>query len=261
MKQIKTGMLGALAFVAVTLVTERQADACEDTQDQCATLVDPTDPTVTYHSQTTVGYATPNTNCGCSAALVVPAGEVVATVFVDAAGNPTTDFCGAGFHEPTQVALQAAFPGLPLSNAALAAVAAGGVNAGAGGYIVSKIVNNPNHEAPTAIVTAQINFGPGGTVTVDNKHQAAAPVQACTDCALTPFTANCLAAQQASTLFGGGPVPYRAVCARTDAVDHLGLDQPEDEAGGCSVPGRGSVGGLLLVMVGLALAIVRRQRR
>ena len=258
---IKTGLLAGLAFAATTLVTERTADACEETQDQCATLVDPTDPTVTYHSQTTVSYATTNSNCGCSAALVLPAGDVAGTVFVDAAGNPAQDFCGAGFHGPTGIALQKAFQSLPLSGAVLAAVGAGGVASGAGGYIVSKIVNNPNHQSPTAIVTAQINFGPGGSVSVDNKHQAAAPVAACTDCSLTPFTANCIAAAQASTLFDA-PVPYRTACARTDAVELLGLDQPPDEdGGGCSVPGgRGSIGGLLLVMVGLAFSVVRRRR-
>jgi MYXO-CTERM domain-containing protein len=263
MKQIiKTAMVGALALVA-TLAAERDAAACQQSQDQCATLVDPNDPTVTYHSQTTVSYATTNPNCGCSSALSLanlpPEAQVTATVFVNNAGTPTKSFCGAGINGPTTTALQNAFPGLGLSNAALAAVSAGGVIPNQNGFIVSRIVNNPDHASPAAIVTAQINFGPDGSIEVDNTHQGAVPVAACTDCAATPFTANCIAAQNALTYFDGA-VPYLAACAKTDAVALLGLDQPiEDTDGGCSVPGKGSAGGLLVVFLGLGLATRKRR--
>jgi hypothetical protein len=259
---IKIGMFGVLAL-STTFAVERTAEACQQSQDQCATLVDPNDPNVTYHSQTTVSYATTNPNCGCSSAVSLanlPSAQVTATVFVDGSGNPTSSFCGAGINGPTTTALQTAFPTLALSNAALGAVSAGGVIPNQNGYIVSRIVNNPTHASPAAIVTAQINFQADGSITVDNTHQGAKTVAACTDCSATPFTANCLAAQNALTYFDGA-VPYRAACARTDAVELLGLDQPPDDStGGCSVPGgRGSVGGLLVVMLGLGFAMrVRR---
>jgi hypothetical protein len=258
---IETGLFGAFALAA-TLAAPREAAACQETQDQCATLVDPTDPTVTYHSQSTVSYPTTDENCGCSSALSLatlpPAAQVTATLFVNNQGTPTKSFCGAGINGPTTTALQTAFPGLGLSNAALAAVASGGVIPNQAGFIVSRIVNNPDHASPAAVVTAQINFGADGSIEVDNTHQGARPITACTDCAATPFTANCIAAQNAVNYFDGA-VPYLAACANTDAVALLGLDPPtEDTDGGCSVPGRGSAG-LLVILIGLGIATRRRR--
>src|SRR5262249_41148727 len=142
----------------------------------------------TYYARllrTVTTSASPMQNCGCGQALGnLPAGaSVVGAGLFDLNGNTTSAFCGSGTNAATTTAFQSALGGVAWSNAVLNAVSTSGVIGGQNGYGVWKVYT-PNGQFDGVTGVAQVNFGPGGTVTLDPQHQAIASINAaqCTDC-------------------------------------------------------------------------------
>jgi MYXO-CTERM domain-containing protein len=269
MTQLGTGILGVVTFAALTLGIERDADACNTIppENDCSVT---RDGAYIYYArllQTVQTSASPNQNCGCGQALGnLPAGaSVVAAGVFDLGGNSTSAFCGGGTNAQTTAAFQTALGGVTWSNAVLNAVSTSGVPGGQPTYGIWKVqTSTAEFDGVTGV--AQVNFGPGGSVTVDPQHQAIASINArqCTDCSTTPFARACIATQTARPQLDFSLYAVMIACARTDAVALLGLtldgEIDGESSGGCSASG-GPASALLFGLVGVALAIGRARRR
>jgi MYXO-CTERM domain-containing protein len=270
MRQIVgTGILGAVAFTALIMGAERDAGACNTIppENDCSVT---RDGTYVYYArllQTVQTSASPMQNCGCGQALgdLPGSASVVAAGVFDLGGNATSAFCGGGTNAQTTAAFQTALSGVTWSNAVLNAVSSSGVPGGQLAYGIWK-VQTPTGAFDGVTGVAQVNFEPGGSVTVDPQHQAVASINAsqCTDCSTNPFARACIATQTARPQLDFTLFAAKVACARTDAVALLGLtldDEADGEQGGCSARAGGPASALLLGLVGVALAIGRARRR
>lgn len=271
MKSIGAAILGAATFAALTLGVEHDADACNTIppEDDCA--VTKVGEHIYYAKLLQTVSTTPGQNCGCGLALGnLPEGKVVNAGVFTLGGQTTGSFCGSGVNAQTTSAFQSALGGVDWSNAVLNAVSAAGVTGGQPTYGIFKI-HAPTGQFGGAIGVGQVNFGPGGTVTLDAQHQAVAqitcPVE--NDCATNPGLRACQAtttARQYLDTAPGAPAKVAVKCAVTDAPTLLGLPLDDDEmsadGGGCSASGNRGVASLLLLgLVGAVLAIGRARRR
>jgi MYXO-CTERM domain-containing protein len=275
-QNIVTGILGTAAFAALALGVQHDADACNTIppENNCSVTHDGA---YTYYARSLVTVTTSGSqNCGCGQSLGnLPSGaSVVGAGVFDPNGNTTSAFCGGGTNAATTAAFQNALGGVTWSNAVLNAISSRGVVGGQAGFGVWKI-STPNGQFDGVVGVAQVNFGPGGTVTVDPQHQAVANINVaqCADCSVTPNTAACIATQRARSQLDGGLSTFATniACARTDAVDMLGLtldgkikseSDGEESDGGCSATrSAGPTAALLLGLVGVGLAFGRARRR
>lgn len=272
---IVTGILGSAVFAALALGAHHDADACSTIppQNNCGVTHDGG---FTYYARSLQTVTTSgSTNCGCGQSLGnLPAGaSVVGGGLFDANGNTTSAFCGTGTNAATTSAFQTALGGVTWSNAVLNAISTHGVVGGQSGYGVWKI-STPDGQFDGVVGVAQVNFGAGGTVTVDPTHQAVANVNVaqCADCSLTPSNAACIAIQNARLQLDQGQSLFAAkiACATTSAVDMLGLTpdgeikgESDGEAdGGCSATrSAGPTVALILGLVGIGLVFGRARRR
>jgi hypothetical protein len=273
---IATGILGITAFAALALVVRHDADACNTIppENDCSITHDGSYIYYARLLQTVATSASPTQNCGCGQALGnLPTGaSVVGAGVFDSGGNTTSAFCGGGTNAETTSAFQSALGGVAWSNAVLNAVSTSGVAGGQTGYGIWK-VHTPSGEFDGVTGVAQVNFGPGGTVTVDPQHQAIAGINAaqCTDCSVTPFTAACIATQKARAQLDSSLFAAKIRCAKTDAPTMLGLtfdgeiasevDGGESDGGCSAARSPGPTTALLLGLVGVGLAIGRARRR
>ena len=268
---IGAGILGVVAFAALTLGVEHDADACNTIppENDCSVTHDGQ---YTYYArllQTVQTSASPTQNCGCGQALGnLPAGaSVVAAGVFDLGGNATSSFCGGGTNAQTTAAFQTALSGVAWSNAVLNAVSTSGVPGGQPVYGIWK-VQTPTGAFDGVAGVAQVNFGAGGTVTLDPQHQAIASINAsrCPDCSTNPFARACVATQTARPQLDFTLFAAKVACARTDAVAMLGLtldgEIAGESGGGCSTSHGGVPAvALLFGLVGVVLAIGRARRR
>src|SRR4029079_3085698 len=139
----------------------------------------------------------------------------------------------------TTTAFQNALAGVQWSNAVLNAVSTAGVPGGQPGYGIWK-GNTPSGTFDGVAGVAQVNFGPGGSVTVDPTHQAIANINVnqCTDCSVSPFARACVAIQNVRAQLDASVYAIKLACAHTDAPQLLGLP-PDDgleveQEGGCT---------------------------
>jgi hypothetical protein len=272
MRQIfGTAICGVIAFAAITVGVERSSDACNTIppENDCAVTHDGTTVYYARRLQTVQTSASPSQNCGCGQALGnLPAGaSVVSAGVYDLNGNATAAFCGGGTNAQTTAAFQNALGGVTWSNAVLNAVSTAGVLGGQAGYGIWKVTTSDGAFDGVAGV-AQVNFGPGGSVTVDPQHQAVANINAtqCTDCSVNPGARACIAIQRVRSQPDASLYAIKVACARTDAVDLLGLPpdgnlEVESEGGCTAARGAGPAAMLLLGLVGVGLAIGRARRR
>jgi hypothetical protein len=270
---IGPGILGGVALAALALGVPRDADACNTIPPENDCSVTRVGTTVYYARVFQTVATPPGQNCGCGQALgdLASGASVVAGGVFSLSGNPTTAFCGSGPNAQTTAAFGSALPGVNWTpSAVLSAVSAGGVVPGQLAYGIWKVVTSAGGFDGTVGV-AQVNFGPGGSVTLDPQHQAIASinVQKCADCSVTPFARACTATQAARPHLDNTVVVPSAkavvACAVTDAPALLGLpvdEEPQAGDGGCSAS-RGRVPALavMLGLLGLALAIGRARRR
>lgn len=266
-----TAMFGVVAFTAITVGVERASDACNTIppENDCSVTHDGA---FTYYArrlQTVQTAASPSQNCGCGQALGnLPAGaSVVSAGVYDLNGNATAAFCGGGTNAQTTTAFQNALGGVQWSNAVLNAVSTAGVPGGQPVYGIWK-VSTPDGAFDGVAGVAQVNFGPGGSVTVDPTHQAIANINVnqCTDCAVNPSARACIATQRVRAQLDVSLYAIKVACAHTDAVDLLGLPpdgalEVEQEGGCTAARGAGPAAMLLLGLVGVGLAIGRVRRR
>lgn len=272
---IVTGILGTAAFAALALGVQDDADACSTIppENNCAVTHDGA---YTYYARSLQTVTTSgSTNCGCGQALGnLPTGaSVVGAGLFDPNGNNTSAFCGGGTNAATTGAFQSALGGVTWSNAVLNAISTRGVAGGQAGYGIWKIYT-PDGRFDGVAGVAQVNFGPGGTVTVDPQHQAVASINVaqCTDCSVNPSAAACIAIQTARSQLDQTPLfAAKIACASTDAVTMLGLtpngeiksesDGGESDGGCSATRGPGPTAALLLGLVAVGLAFGRARRR
>jgi hypothetical protein len=267
---IRTGILGGVAFAALTLGMARDADACTQPpppeEDDCGIL---TEADTTYYAKllsTVATPASPSQNCGCAAAASLSTGTVVGGVLTDVNGAALKAFCGEGSNEATTDAFNAAqLGGATWSpNAVLSAVAAGGVPQGVPVYQILK-AQTPGGVFDGLLGVAKVNFV-NGTVVVDPDHQSVTALDPdkCVKCDRFPNAQVCRAIAAARPQLDVTTLVARTACAKTDAVPLLGLSTGESDqvSPGCSTSrGRGPAGALMFGLVGLALAIARARRR
>jgi MYXO-CTERM domain-containing protein len=273
---IATGIFGTAVFATLALGAHNDADACNSIppMNDCSVTHDGA---YTYYARAIQTVTTtPGQNCGCGQALGnLPAGaSVVGAGVFDPTGHQTGAFCGGGTNPATTSAFQSALGGVAWSNATLNAISTSGVVGGKAGYGVWKVYT-PTGEFDGVTGFAQVNFGPGGSVTVDPTHQSVASINVaqCADCSVTPFTAACAATQNARAQLDVAASLFatKVACARTDAPTMLGLTQDgeiksdaddADSDGGCSAArNSGPTAALLLGLVGVGLALGRARRR
>jgi hypothetical protein len=263
---IRTGILGAAAFAALTLGAPRDADACNTIPpvDECGKLqVGST----TWYSRSLTTVTTNTTtsgNCGCGFAYSVPGATLQKVVVVNPNGTPTTGFCTGGPNGETNDAFNMGLPG-PSWSSWLQALTPGGVVGGQPVYAVAKFDNPSGSLSGGDFAVAQVNFV-NGEGTLDPQHQAQAQTDCDNDCAMNPTSFACTVIEAVRD--DGGPItpfafdtPVKA-CAVTDAAALLGVDFDEESGGGCSASGgRGLASAVLLGLVGLTLVIGRSRRR
>jgi hypothetical protein len=268
---IGTAIFGIIAFATLTVGVERSSDACNTIppENDCSVT---RDGDVIYYARqlkTVQTAASPSQNCGCGQALGnLPTGaSVVSAGVYDLNGNATGSFCASGTNQQTTAAFQTALGGVTWSNAVLNAVSTAGVTGGQSGYGIWKITTS-NGQFDGVLGVAQVNFGPGGSVTVDPTHQAVANINVaqCTDCAVNPFARACVATQRVRSQLDASLYALKVACAHTDAPQLLGLppdgELEVEQEGGCTAArGAGPAAMLLFGLVGVGLAIGRARRR
>ena len=173
----------------------------------------------------------------------------------------------------TTAAFQSALGGVAWSNAVLNAISTQGVVGGRASYGIWKVYT-PSGAFDGVAGVAQVNFGAGGTVTVDPTHQAVASINVaqCTDCSVNSLAAPCVATQRARSQLDQTPLfAARIMCAATDAFSMLGLtrdgeiksesDSSESDGGCSATRSPGPTAAVLLGLVAVGLVFGRSRRR
>ena len=272
---IGTGLLCGVAFGALSLAAERNANACgeppppEDDDPKC--FYD--EATRTLHQIVpivTVPTTQDATDCGCGHASVddgLNEGAYVSrTEQISSSGAQATQFCATvSPSESTTQALAAAFPGQSLGISAFAGVAAGSnIPSGVRNFLAFEVQNVDPGLFLTQVLGGQIDIT-GGTATLNATHNFATTVEKCDICTSAADSADCatLFAWKDGTDTSGGDPDFARPCASEKVTTFIAREAGlEVESGGCDVSGAtGSRAASFFALIAAALMLGRRRRR
>ena len=268
---IKTSMLGGLAFAALTLGSDRTADACNGEPPP------PPEPCAfDYHPETrkldvvvrVVSKQNQQSSCGCGQTLELPEGaDIVDAGFIGPDGVPTSEFCDSTRSAETQAAFNAGLPGAAWASSWFSAVSTSGITAEQEGWAWYTVANIGADEFPSRLALGEIDIDAAGNATLNPTHQwsPALAKAKCTVCEDGVSSEGCtaVASIHPPASGGGGPVvtarPVKT-CLSKEATDLIARERGE-LGGGCdaSRARAPSIAGFML-MLGAALVLRRRRR-
>ncbi|HEY5934557.1 MAG TPA: hypothetical protein VIU61_07980, partial [Kofleriaceae bacterium] len=264
---IGTGMLGGLAFAALSLASHRNADACNgeppEPPEPCAFDYDEETQELVYvepvvSQETTQDPSDPDCGCGQTLELSDDA-EVVGAGFVGPTGTVTNEFCDTVLSEETRTAFATAFRGVNWSASAFSGVSKAGIVGGAAGWAWFRIANISSDGFPKQLALGKIDVV-NGVASVDAKHNLKKAIDktACTDCSKNPNSPACTIV---SVIDDDGndddpPSPTAAtsparVCVNQAATELIARERGERvDGGGCNVStgGASAAAGFLAVL-------------